>query len=284
MGVSGVFLASILTTSMSALGHLPPTILRPVGSMKLIPWSFYDRIITPNGMTALKLIMVASLLLSMVGLFTGFFTKTSAVLVLFYQGLLRSFGHYNHDEMVGVYFLLILAFTPCGDAFSVDSWRRRKTAGVEGFRYGYPVLLMMLLLAWAYFSSALIKLRVAGLDYFNSENLPAMAIYHSLDNLHDTQFKLAFLLPAVRWFLPAVLLGVVIWELLFPVAVFWRSARWWILGAGVVFHLLTLFFMNIFFPHHLLMYLVFVDWDRIIRRIRALPLPGFRQRKPLQDR
>jgi hypothetical protein len=43
------------------------------------------------------------------------------LLVLFYQGLLRSFGHFNHDEMIAVYFMVVLAFTPCGDAFSLDS-------------------------------------------------------------------------------------------------------------------------------------------------------------------
>ena len=49
-------------------------------------------------------------------------TKTSLLLVVFYQGLLRSFGHFNHDEMIAVYFLVVLAFTPCGDEFSIDSW------------------------------------------------------------------------------------------------------------------------------------------------------------------
>jgi len=252
---------------MSALGHLPTTILRPIGAMKLLPWLFYDRLVTPGGMTALKVVMVVALLFSMAGVFTGLSTKVAALLVLFYQGLLRSFGHFNHDEMVGIYFLLILAFTPCGDAFSFDSRRARKSTEREGFRYGYPVLLMMMVMAWSYFSSGLIKLRVAGFSYFSSENLPVLAIYHSLDNLHDTQFKFAFWLPTIQRVLPLLLVIVIIWELMFPLAVFWRRARWWILGFGIVFHFLTLFFMNIFFPHHLLMYLVFVDWHSLSHKM-----------------
>jgi hypothetical protein len=121
---------------------------------------------------------------------------------------------------------------------------------------------MQLLVAWTYFSSALIKLRVAGLKYLSTDNLPALAIFHSLDNLHDTHFKLAFWLPQVKAYLPFAVGLVLIWELLFPLAVFWRRWRWWILGFGIVFHLATLFFMNIFFPHQLAMYLIFVDWDR----------------------
>jgi hypothetical protein len=122
---------------------------------------------------------------------------------------------------------------------------------------------MQLLMAWAYFSSALIKLRVAGWRYLSPDNHPALAIFHSLDNLHDTHFRLAFWLPQVKIFLPVAVALVLLWELSFPLAIFFRRLRWWILGAGVLFHLSTLFFMNIFFPHQLALYLIFVNWDRL---------------------
>ena len=265
--VHGTFLVSTAFTSFSALGSLPPTIIRPTGVMKLLPWSFYDQLQTPTGILVLKTMMVLSLILSTIGFGTVVSTKTSLVLVVFYQGLLRSFGHFNHDEMIAVYFMVVLAFTPCGDAFSLDSWMRKTTKDRPVFAYAYPILLMQLLLAWAYFSSALIKLRVAGLKYLSADNLPALAIFHSLDNLHDTSFKIAFLLPQVKEYLPFAVGFVLIWELLFPLAIFWQRVRWWILGIGVVFHFATLFVMNIFFPHQLAMYLVFVDWEPRMQRI-----------------
>ena len=273
-------------------------------------------------MLILKTALVLSLLASTAGFLTSISTKTSLLLVLFYQGLLRSFGHFNHDEMLGVYCLVVLAFTPCGDSFSVDaSLRRTKRGSVflyafaslretlfhrnkrtslelisrKGAKaqrkesneielrhalnrerrplwaYAYPILLMQLLMAWVYFSSALIKLRVAGLNYLSADNLPSLAILHSLDNLHDTHFRLAFWLPQVRSYLPLAVALVLVWELLFPLAVFWRRIRWWLLGVGVAFHLSTLFFMNIFFPHHLTLYLIFVDWDFVARRFGVRP-------------
>ena len=264
--VNGTFLISVLLTSFSALGSLPVTILRPTGVMKLLPWSFYDAIQTPSGMVILKIAMVLSLLLSMTGFLTVVSTKTSLLLVLFYQGLLRSFGHFNHDEMLAVYCLAVLAFTPCGDAFSLDGRLAKTRKDRPWFAYAYPILLLQVLMAWTYFSSALIKIRVAGLRYLSMDNLPALAIFHSLDNLHDTQFRLAFLLPQVRAYLPFAVALVLIWELVFPVAIFWRRGRWWILGIGIVFHVSTLFLMNIFFPHQLAMYLIFVDWDRGSKR------------------
>lgn len=219
-------------------------------------------LLTPRGMSALKWIMAVSLVCSTIGYLTPLTTKTSALLVLFYQGLLRSFGQFNHDEMLGVYCLIVLAFSPCGDGFSVDSLAKKRVNKGE-LAYGFPILLMQLLVAWTYLSSALIKLRVAGLSYFDKDSLPVLAIMHSLDNLHDTHFRFAFSLPAIRDYLPAVVILVVLWELLFPLAVFWKRVRWWFLGAGIVFHLSTLFLMNVFFPYQLAMYVVFVDWPKV---------------------
>jgi len=261
--VSGTFLIATLVTSFSALGQLPVTILRPTGLMKVLPWNFYDRLLTPSGMFAFKSVLLLSLLLSTFGLLTSFSTKVSLLLVIFYEGLVRSFGHYNHDEMLAVYYLVVLAFVPCGDDFSLDHWLGRKRAGQSSFIYGYPILLMQSLMAWVYFSSALVKMRVAGLKYLSADNLPVLAIFHSLDNLHDTGFRLAFWLPQVRVVLPFVVGVVLVWELFFPVAIVWRRARWWILGFGVLFHIATLFLMNIFFPYQLAMYLIFVDWDKV---------------------
>ena len=261
--VSGTFLIATLVTSFSALGQLPVTILRPTGLMKVLPWNFYDRLLTPSGMFAFKSVLLLSLLLSTFGLLTSFSTKVSLLLVIFYEGLVRSFGHYNHDEMLAVYYLVVLAFVPCGDDFSLDHWLGRKRAGQSSFIYGYPVLLMQSLMAWVYLSSALVKMRVAGLKYLSADNLPVLAIFHSLDNLHDTGFRLAFWLPQMRVVLPFVVGLVLVWELFFPVAIVWRRARWWILGFGVLFHIATLFLMNIFFPYQLAMYLIFVDWDKV---------------------
>jgi len=258
-----------LITSFSALGRLPVTILRPAGVMKFVPWSFYDLLLTPTGMVILKVALIASLTLSMIGLFTVVSTKTSLLLVMFYQGLVRSFGHFNHDEMLGIYCLAVLAFTPCGDEFSLD-WRFRKRTRVRPrFAYAYPILLMQLLMAWVYFSAALIKLRAGGLRYLSADSIPSLAIYHSLDNLHDTAFRLAFWLPQMKAYAPFVMALVLLWELLFPLAVFFPRLRWPILGGGVIFHLSTLFFMNIFFPHQLALYPVFVNWDRVAKRIQG---------------
>jgi uncharacterized membrane protein YphA (DoxX/SURF4 family) len=270
-GAFGFVLCEVLLTSLSDLGRLPVTVLRPTGVMRLLPWGFYERLLTPASMAAFKWLFAAALLAATAGALTPVSTKAAAVLFLFYEGLLRSFTHFNHDEMPAAYILLLLAFTPCGDAFSVDALRGRRGARPGGsWVYGYPVLLARLLLAWSYFTSGLIKLRVAGLGYLSADNLPALAVSNSLDNMHDTQFRAGLWLPAYREYTPTLVALVLLWELLFPLAVWFPRARAVILTAGVLFHLGTLVFMNIFFPYHLAMYLVFVDWPCVARKARKL--------------
>ena len=271
-GVCGFILCEILLTSFADLGRIPATIMRPPGAMQILPWRFYDLLLTPAGMATLKSLMVLSLFCATIGCLTSLATKSSALLFVFYEGLLRSFGHFNHDEMPAVYILIVLALTPSGDAFSWDSWRGRSLPRRSGIVYGYPILLMRILLAWSYFSSALIKMRVAGLSYLHPDNLPTLAIVHSLDNLHDTHFRLAFWLPQVREYLSVFAALVILWELSFPLVIFFKRARLIILAIGIFFHLGTMFFMNIFFPYHLAMYIVFVDWGRLRRRVEVFRL------------
>jgi hypothetical protein len=278
--VGSVLLLSIVGTSFSDLAKLPVTLLIPTGLMKLFPWGFYDRLFTPLGMTLLKSALVFTLMLTVAGYATSWSSKLAALLVLFYEGLVRSFGHFNHDEMIAVYFLIVLAFSPCADALSLDNlWKARKPK--PGFAYGYPILLMQALLAWSYFSSALIKLRVAGLNYFKPDNLVSLAITQSLDNLHDTHFQFAFWLPSIRTLTPFLVVLVVLWELAFPLAILTRRFRWVILAFGVVFHFATLLLMNFLFFYQLAMYVVFIDWNAALQwLVRQRFIPSFLRLRP----
>lgn len=276
-------LLQMLLTDFTAFGHLPTTVMRPTGAMQLLSWRFYDAVITPRGMLILKVLLVVSLLSACLGLFTALTTKSAALLFLFYEGLVRSFGHFNHDEMIGVYILVVLAFTPCGDGFSLDRRLERVRPRRPGIAYGYPILLMRILVAWSYFSSAWIKMRLTGLQYFSADNLPVVSIWHSLDNLHESQHKLAFWLPNIRGITGAIVVVVLLWELVFPLAIVSKVARRIILPFGIIFHVSTIFFMNISFPYHIAAYLVFIDWPRVASRIARSKIFQALRRSPARS-
>jgi hypothetical protein len=281
-GVCGVLALQMLLTDFRALGHLPSTLMHPPGVMEYVSWKVYDRVMTPRGMLALQVALVGCLAAAAAGTATPVSTKLAALLYIFYEGLLRSFGHFNHDEMTAVWFLIILALTPSGDGFSLDSWWRARLTRTGNrapplrppAAYGYPILLMRIVLAWVYVSSALLKLRLGGLGYFDADSFLTLAISNSLGNMHDTQFRLAFHLTEYRTLAVMGLYVAIIWELLFPLAIISRRLRPYLLGVGVVFHIGTLLVVNITFPVQLAMYLVFIDWDRKRSEQGTLPDPG----------
>ena len=256
--VCSVFLAQMMTCKLSDVGYLPTTLMHPPGVMEYLSWRFYDRVVTPGGLQAVAVATSCALAAAAIGYCTKFTLPLATALVIFTQGILRSFGHYNHDEMVGIYCLIILPCSPCADGAAIDALARPKTRA--SWIYGYPILLMQLVMAWSYFSAGLLKLRLGGLAYFSQDHLPVVAIQHSLDNLHDTNFKLAFLLPAVRELTPWASALAVAWEILFPAAVFFRRLTPWFLGVGVLFHLSTMALLNITFPTQCALYLIFVNW------------------------
>jgi len=280
-GVCGVLALQMLLTDFQALGHLPATLMHPPGVMEFVSWKVYDRVLTPRGMLALQIALIGSLAAAAVGAATPLSTKIAALLYIFYEGLLRSFGHFNHDEMTAVWFLIILALTPSGHGFSLDArFRSRRTDPAASPRslspaaYGYPILLMRCVLAWVYVSSALLKLRLGGLAYFNADSFLTLAISNSLGNMHDTQFRLAFHLTEYRTLAVIGLYVAIVWELAFPLAIVSRRLRPWILGIGIAFHIGTLLVVNITFPVQLAMYLVFVDWDRRGGGVKTSSLSG----------
>src|ERR1700726_2944634 len=102
VGVCGFIFCEILLTSFSDLGRLPVTLLRPAGAMQILPWRLYELLLNPAGMLTLKWLMLISLFAATIGYLTSLTTKSSALLFVLYEGLLRSFSHFNHDEMPAV--------------------------------------------------------------------------------------------------------------------------------------------------------------------------------------
>ena len=99
--VHGTFLISTLATSFSALGQLPVTILRPTGLMQLLPWSFYDRLLTPSGMTVFKGVMLLSLLLSNVRISNFVFNQAFVCARPFLPGISAEFWSLQPRRNVG---------------------------------------------------------------------------------------------------------------------------------------------------------------------------------------
>lgn len=164
----------------------------------------------------------------------------------------NSFGQIFHTENLLLLHVVILAVAPAADAHSLDS-RGRLTAMPDG-RYGWPVLLMCVVTALAYFISGETKLRNAGIDWLDGENLRNYVAYDNLRKIElgDPHSPLAeWVLPHAWLFTPLALFTLAV-ELSAPLALLHRGiARAWV-AAAWLFHTGILALMAIIFPYPLL--------------------------------
>jgi hypothetical protein len=175
-----------------------------------------------------------------------------AILLLWVLTYRNSFGQIFHTENLLVLHTLVLAFAPAADAWSLDA--HGKPAPPPDARYGWPIQLMCVVTVLAYFISGETKLRNAGLDWLEGDNLRNYVAYDNLRKaeLGDSYSPLAeWLLPHAWIFTPLAMFTLVV-ELGAPLALVGRGVgRAWVACAWL-FHIGILALMAIVFPYPLL--------------------------------
>jgi hypothetical protein len=203
-------------------------------------------------------IMVVCAAFAMVGLWTRAAGLTWVLLATYVNGIPQLFGKVDHGHHL-IWFGAILALSRCGDALSVDAWRRRISPQID-VRYGFPIRLWWLLLGLVYFFPGLWKIVTSGVHWVSPENIRShmFAVWAGLEDFSPVA-------PVHRWPVALVALGVftIVFELGFVVAVFTR-ARWAWVAMGVAFHVGTLLIMNIQFSSLIVCYAAIVPWSRLL--------------------
>jgi uncharacterized membrane protein YphA (DoxX/SURF4 family) len=210
----------------------------------------------------------------------GWWTRTSAFVFALGTWFLvshdGSYGEIHHPEIVLAMFLLLLALSPSGRRLSLDRLLRGRDGlrGEDTREAIWPLRLTQTLLAWSYFSNAVAKLAFSGLQWMNGYSLQKSLLDTSL----QWDRPLGLWLAQHHGLCVALSVGTVVFELTFPLALFIRKARPFILLLGVVFHLVIYLTMNVAFFQHIVLYAVFVDFEGLASRMRsgrrAPALPG----------
>jgi hypothetical protein len=196
-------------------------------------------LLSPQVIGVMNDLLVAAMILSAVGLFTRPANIATFVLGFYLFGLPNNFGKVHHLETPLLWFFLIMSFSRCGDAFSIDSILRRRgnrsaKQGLSG-DYRWPIQLFCCALAAIYFEAGFSKLRHSGIQWVTSD---LMAFYLTRAQYHITDAE-----PLTHWglFIAAhpVLFHfscgfALVLELLYPLALFDRRARMIIPVGGIL--------------------------------------------------
>ena len=222
----------------------------------------------PIGESSIKAVQIAAALaafLALIGLFTRPAAAVTAVLATYVLGSQYLFGKVDHTFHNVIWFALLLAASPSGDALSVDAWlarRRGRPPPGPARAYALPIRLMWLLMGVAYFFPGLYKL-LAGPRWVLSENLKFI-LYESWRHHHVLPLLRVDLHPLLY---RAAAAGTIFFEISFLFLVIPRRTRPFAAVGGLLFHAATAYFMRIYFFELMKCYVVFVDWHALGQRL-----------------
>ncbi len=129
-----------------------------------------------EALSAIALAWHLALFLSCVGLFTRYSTKVAAVLGLIYLGYPHNFGKIHHSDHMVTVVLCILAWSRCGDYFSLDQHIKAlrgkgSLAPIASAEYRWPLRFIQTILMLSYFEAGYSKLTNSGLEWVFSDNI-----------------------------------------------------------------------------------------------------------------
>lgn len=224
----------------------------------------------PSGTVAVALMTM--LVLALISSSIGWYTRISLVIsfsLYTYLNLLDCLSTLTKYSVISSHLLLLLALSPCGSIWSVDSWRS-KEKGRPKFHV-WPRRLMQLLIGLIYLGAATTKLHTN--TYFTSDQLR----YWLMTDLNNNN-------PAgeILSFYPELIIVManvaILWQLVFVFVVWQPRVRVVALGMGAFFHLTTTPALGLYiFPYIMLSsYLCFLS-ERDVRRLRIFVRKLLRQ-------
>lgn len=249
---------------------------RPTGVVRLLDAPLPPAVTLAIGIAACVLLAAFTL-----GAFYRITAPLAALALLWALTYRNSFGMIFHTENLLVMHVIALACAPAADAWSIDR-RRSGPRPVPDAGYGWPLRLLAAITVATYLLAGIAKLRIAGFDWLDGEQLRNQIAVDNLRKalLGDSIAPLAtpFLDHPSGFTIFSVL--TIVLEVGAPIAlVHPRIGRLWALSAWS-FHVGVVLLMNIWFPYPLLglAYAPLLRCERpfawILRRRRGNVAPG----------
>lgn len=264
-------------SGLSKTSELPDGMYNPLPILHLLIWPFgWEYRPSLDELSMLWWITLLTGVFSLIGLISNLSLAIFAIGSLFLQAYVYSFGELHHPEAVMMITLAVLALSPAGKCLSVDSMFRRKLFSKpalntplrnllyeESIYAGWPIRLIQWIFVLMYLSAFLSKMSTSGLDWINGYTLQ---YYLLQDGLRwDSPLAIWFaqhhtLVFFTQWI-------IIIFQLTFALAVIFPPLRWIYVPLGLSMHLGILFTLKAPFIQWIVLYVVFVPWTRLFKRL-----------------
>lgn len=223
--------------------------------------------IEPASIRIARLVLWAACVTGLVGLFSRASFAIIALCLSYVLLAPQLGGSVFHDHHL-VWFAVLLAASPCGDALSVDAMiarRRGRVLGSHGRAYGLSIRVAWILIGLVFFFPGVHKLAESGLAWITSDNLRNQLWWKWAQ---DPSIQPSWRIDRDPLTMRALAGLTVVFELVFLPLVFWRRTRALAVVSALVFHQATDYFMGVRFSVLFACYTVFVPWGALWQRFR----------------
>ena len=281
LGAIRMWTCAVLLLTLS-LEDLPSIALMPVGNEQVrgmleyfyrLPIGFERFVKSETSLWIFQLLTEVILFLGLIGWRTRVVIPLAAFCHFLFLGILIEHSFFWHQNLVPLYLLLVLSFTPCGDGWSVDRLQKvyqgRAVPSADRVSpvYGWARYVCWATIALPYVANGLGKLEHGGLFWWNPINM-RHNLYLDTLNPREFDWALALYLQSAPDILFA-LFGIValLTETSFGLVLFSPVARRILPVAAMMMHIGIFLFQKILFLDLILLQLVFFDFTRVRQRI-----------------
>jgi predicted DCC family thiol-disulfide oxidoreductase YuxK len=267
-----ILLLTTLWEDLGSIAWLPAEGRHPRGMLRYLyalPIGFDSLVTSEMSLSVLQLLTELLLFLGLVGWRTRLVIPLGALCYFLLLGILIDYSFFWHQNLVPLYVMIVLSFTPCGDGWSVDRlWkifqgRAVPDAGRPLPVYGWSRYVCWVTIAMPYVANGLGKLVDGGLFWWNPINMRTN-LY--MDTLNPREFDWAlslYLTHAPDILFSLIGLFALFSETFFGLVLFSRVARRIFPVAAIMMHTGIFLLQRILFFDLILLQFVFFDFTPI---------------------
>lgn len=220
---------------------------------------------------ALDIAVVALLVLLLFGFRARFTSLLLGVSLLIGFSFYHSFGKINHDTLLILITPFLMAFSGWGYYYSVE---RAPVGRIESF---WPVTTLAILLGFAMFAAGVPKLVEDGSLQNGWLNLTTHAVKGYVINDKENLIAPILLEHGGSFLWESLDYAAVFFEMGFLLAVVRRTWFRFFILVAVFFHFANGLLLGISFVNNVALYLLFIDWVPILRRINEFTMANCRR-------
>jgi predicted DCC family thiol-disulfide oxidoreductase YuxK len=272
-----VLLLGAVREDLPSIALLPVEMRQPVGLMQyfyLLPIGFERLVTSGASLRVFQWLTELLLFLGAVGWRTRLVIPLGALCTCVFWGILRDYSFFWHQNLVPLYVMAVLSWTPCGDGWSVDRlWKVYQGRAVPdadrgSLVYGWSRYACWVVIVLPYVAAGMSKLRGGGFLWWNATSIRSMLYLETLKKGPDywagPDWALSLHLTQAPDLLFGLLgLGALLGELSFGMVLFSSMARRIFPVLMMVTHIGILLLQKILFLDLILLQFVFFDFRRI---------------------